>query len=406
MTKRLYYDNSRLISFEADVLDVRINDQKTSVLLNKTAFYPTSGGQPFDTGTIDESDVIEVWEESNQIWHDVTKMPTSPQVRCMVDWERRFDHMQQHSGQHILSSFFLELYAANTIGFHLGEEYSTIDLDINQLSLNDIKLVEDSVNQVVWDNFPVNIHYITNGEINQFKFRKPPLVSGSIRVIQIGELDVSACGGTHVSNTGEIGLLKINGVENYKGGKRIRFLAGLRGLMEYQKIHSNVQRISASLSVHQDELPVAINRLQTDSIENLRSLRRIRKERMHSLGEKLWLETVPINGIKGVFAHWEGYSVKELREFTNYLRNFPKTVILLAATQGEKVFLISSRSDDILGIQANSILNTAIKVLGGKGGGTVEMAQGGAPKSEYENIERVLQNCLIESLTNTSTILK
>jgi alanyl-tRNA synthetase len=406
MTKRLYYDNSRLISFEADVLDVRIRDQSTSILLNKTAFYPTSGGQPSDTGTIDESDVVDVWEEDNQIWHKVTKMPESLKVRCAVDWDRRFDHMQQHSGQHILSAIFLELFNANTIGFHLGEEYSTIDLDQNQISRSGIKHVEDSVNKVVWDNLPVKIQYITDGEINQIPLRKPPQVSGRIRVIRIGGLDASACGGTHVSTTGEIGLLKIIGIENYKGGIRIRFLAGYRGLKDYQKIHSNVQQISASLSIHQDELPETINRLQTDSIMNLRSVNRIRKELMHSIGDKLWLETIPINGIKGVVAHWEDLSMENLRDLTNYLRVYSNTVILLAATQGEKLFLISSRSKDLLHIQANSILNGALKIFGGKGGGTDEMAQGGAPKPEDDNIVRVLKNCLIESLTYTSTILK
>lgn len=404
MTKRLYYDDSRLITFDAEIIETRIENQRIAVRLDKTAFYPSSGGQPFDTGLINTIDVTDVWEEGDQIWHQMVSIPEDNQVNCKVNWERRFDHMQQHSGQHILSAIFLDLIAANTIGFHLGDESSTIDLNINQLNNKEIEDVEERVNQVIWENHPVKIQFINENEINKIPFRKPPQITGRIRVIRIGELDASACGGTHVQNTGEIGLLKINGFENYKGGTRVSFHSGLRGLKQYQKIQSNVKQISTSLSIHQDDILETIQRIQQESIENLRSVNRIKKDLMSLVAEKIWQETIPINGIKGVIGLWEDYSMDDLRAITNYLRDFPNTIILLATIQGEKISLISSKTKDLKEIQADSILSMALEKLGGKGGGTEEMAQGGVIKTDQHNIIKILQDTLIKYLAGRSNI--
>ena len=164
--------------------------------------------------------------------------------------------MQQHTGQHILSAVFLEVMGANTIGFHLGSESSTIDLDIDTITKQEIYHVEERSNHFIWENHPVKIRYITDDEIHTIPFRKPPQVTGKIRVIRIGDLDASACGGTHVSHTGEIGLIKVTGSERYKGGMRIHFLCGQRAFQDYHRMQTDVQKLSMTLSIHPDDLPL------------------------------------------------------------------------------------------------------------------------------------------------------
>jgi len=394
MTYKLYHKDSKLVSFESEILEVKKLDARIIVQLDKTAFYPTSGGQPFDTGLIDNIPVIDVWEDDKIIWHHIERAPETKKVNCKINWSRRFDHMQQHTGQHLLSTVFLDLLGANTISFHLGEKTSTIDLDIDNLTSEGIKRVEEIVNLYIWENHQVKINIITDDEIQSIPFRKHPQVSGKIRVILIGDLDASACGGTHVSASGEIGLIKITGNERYKGGVRVHFLCGSRAFHNYQNIQTDVQKVSKGLSIHQNDLPEAVERLQTESIKNLRAYTKTRKELLNLIADQLWSECAPIHGIKGIFAHWEDYTKEDLREITTRLKRLPKTCALLAATEGENIQFICSKSSDLGEINATFILNKALNKLGGRGGGSPEMAQGGAPKTDHQTLLKVFRETL------------
>jgi len=225
MTERLYYTDSALHTFAARVVERRDTERGPAVRLDRTAFYPTSGGQPYDTGTLGDVRVVDVWDdETDAVWHLLERSLDAEEVEGRIDWERRFDHMQQHTGQHLLSAAFVRLRDAATVSFHLGTDDSSIDLDVRQLSWEDAFRVEADVNRVIWEDRPVEVHFVAEDEIAGVPLRKPPKVTGTIRVVWIRDVDASACGGTHVPRTGAVGLVKIVRLERYKGGTRVGFL--------------------------------------------------------------------------------------------------------------------------------------------------------------------------------------
>jgi alanyl-tRNA synthetase len=395
MTKRLYYDNQRLCDFEAKIISDTQTELGPAICLDQTAFYPTSGGQPHDTGTINGIPIISVWEDGEHIWHNLERLPERKEVTGIVDWSRRFDHMQQHTGQHILSAALVDHMDANTIGFHLGEGSSTIDLDIIELPSNSVKLVEDIANQMVWENRLVTIHTITDDEINSIPFRKPPQVKGKIRIIWVEGFDASACGGTHVSRTGEIGLIKITRNERYKGGIRVTFLCGNRALRYYQRILTNIQQVSMALSIHQNELPKAIARLQKEVTTIRRCYIKTRRELLGYEAESLWKDNIAIEGKKRIYAHLENRTMEDLQTIANKLREYPKTIVLLAATEGENIRLLCTRSSELHEPNADQILKEAAFLLGGRGGGSPVMAHGGAPISSHQTVIEVLQKAIL-----------
>jgi alanyl-tRNA synthetase len=396
MTKRLYYQDSKIRHFSATCLEIQEDEKGTNIRLDQTAFYPTSGGQPHDLGTINGIRIRDVWSGTQgQIWHLLERAPTTKEVSAEIDWPRRFDHMQQHTGQHILSAVFIDILNANTIGFHIGSESNTIDLDISQLSTDDILQVENTANQLIWENRPISIQTIQDQEIAETPFRKPPQVSGEIRVIWIKDFDVSACGGTHVSTTGEVGLLKITGFERYKGGIRVNFICGERALKKYQTLYANIQQISADFSIHPDDLSQTALRLREENTNLRRSLRRVSKELMRYEVENLWKTTPETKGIRKIVAYWEDRSLDVLRSAAASLRENPKTFILFAGLADDQIRLICTRSSDLQELHAGNILKSIVAQMGGKGGGSPEMAQGGTPNPEGLDVENFLNKTLV-----------
>src|SRR6185437_3394874 len=246
MTQRLYYNDSFLLEFTANVLDVQElrrdgNQSSWAVKLDRTAFYPTSGGQPFDTGTINaqsksgvplDAAVEEVYEdEHGEVWHRLNKvLPPGAEVRGIIDAERRRDHMQQHTGQHLLSAAFVQLLNAKTISFHLGEQISTIDLEIQSITRDDLMPVERLANEVIGENRLITIRYATREQAQSMGVRKLPERKGEIRLIDIQDFDLNACGGTHARSTGQIGGLLLRRTEKVKQGVRVEFVCGLRAV--------------------------------------------------------------------------------------------------------------------------------------------------------------------------------
>ena len=250
MTERLYYREPSLRAFDATVVGVDRKDDRTLVRLDRTAFYPTSGGQPFDTGTISvvgtseeggSAHVLDVFDETEEqessVIHvvDGDQLRVGQQVHGDIDWTRRFDHMQQHTGQHVLSAAFDTLFKARTASFHMGADVSTIDLEAN-LTPGQIEAAEREANRVVWEDRTVAIRFVTGDEAALLPLRKPPKKSGTLRLIAVEAFDLSACGGTHVARTGEIGLIAIGGWERFKGGLRVEFLCGGRALSRFRSL--------------------------------------------------------------------------------------------------------------------------------------------------------------------------
>ncbi len=396
MTIRLYHHNSEQIEFKARVTAQKDSERGPVLALDQTAFYPTSGGQPFDTGFINEVPVLEVWEaENGEIWHLTEKPITAAQIGAKINWPRRFDHMQQHTGQHLLSAVLYDRLKANTVGFHISAGHSTIDLDIEPPSLEILQQIETEVNQIIWQNHPVRVETIHHQDAAKIPFRKPPQVEGQIRVIWVGEYDASACGGTHVGQTGQIGIIKISHAERYKSGVRLTFLCGQRALSNYQKVLENNKSASASLSIHLDDLPQAIENLQAELSETRRALKKSKRELLDHQAEKLW-QTVPDSKtqIREIYAHWEDVAFDDIRLVAANLRERGPAVILLAATSNGQTRLVCTRSPNLTEIHAGTILQRAIQALGGRGGGSPEMAQGGAPAAQSKAIYAALKNAL------------
>jgi alanyl-tRNA synthetase len=254
MTKRLYYDDAYLTQFKARVIEQSPYKDRFAVVLDQTAFYPTSGGQPFDQGMLDGVNVVDVLVDENEdrVLHVLTAPVAEPPAEVLgeIDWDRRFDHMQQHTGQHILSQAFIEVAQAETVSFHLGADSATIDVaGARRPSPADMEQAELLANKIVWEDRPVTARVVSPEELADLPLRKPPTVTEDIRVIQVADFDWSACGGTHVARTGEIGLCKIVKWENRGAETRVEFRCGLRALNDYAQKNNMVNHLAAGFNV-------------------------------------------------------------------------------------------------------------------------------------------------------------
>ncbi|MGC9358618.1 MAG: alanyl-tRNA editing protein, partial [Anaerolineae bacterium] len=310
MTEKIYYDDAYRQTFTARVEERRLTQRGSAVRLNCTAFYPTSGGQPHDTGTLDGIPVVDVWVDSEgEIWHLLagepgTGEPETGEIRGVIDWDRRFDHMQQHTGQHLLSAAFMRRLEAPTVGFHLGSEHCTIDLDLARLSTEAAFCVEEEINAIIWDDRPVEARFITDGELRALALRRDPQVEDNVRIVSVEGYDATPCGGTHVARTGEIGQVKITGLERYKGGMRVSFLCGKRALHDYRRVLQLAQDLGTELTVAQDEVPEAVRRLQEEIKETRRALNRSRSQLLDIEAEQIWETTPTREDVKWIVAHW------------------------------------------------------------------------------------------------------
>jgi alanyl-tRNA synthetase len=391
-TVRLYYTDSMLREFTARIVERQDTERGPAVRLDRTAFYPTSGGQPHDLGTLGGERVLDVWDdEAGEVWHRLERFPEGDEVNGVIDWDRRFDHMQQHTGQHLLSAAFLDLRQAPTLSFHLGTDDSSIDLSLAGLTWDDAFAVEAHVNRVIWEDHPVDIRVFREDEIHQVPLRKPPQVRGPVRVVWIPDVDASACGGTHVPRTGAIGLLKVVRLERYKGGTRVGFVAGGRALAHYQRVLRGLQTVGADLSVHVDQVPETVARLQSELKAARRDLEAARDALMAAEAERVWAETPVTDGTRRVVAYRADWGPDHLAALAAHLAARPRTAALLAGNDAKGVRLMCRRSDDLAEVDAAAVLRRAVERLGGKGGGNAQQAQGGAPAAAPEVIVSALR---------------
>jgi alanyl-tRNA synthetase len=391
-TDRLYYADSMLREFTARVVERRDTDPGPAVRLDRTAFYPTSGGQPYDTGILGGQRVVEVWDDdTGAVWHRVERLPTGDQVEGVIDWDRRFDHMQQHTGQHLLSAAFVDLRQAPTLSFHLGTDDSSVDLEVAGLTWQDAFAVESQVNRVIWEDHPVDVRIVPESEIHQVPLRKPPQVQGPVRVVWIPGIDASACGGTHVPRTGAVGLVKIVRLERYKGGMRVGFVCGGRALAHYQRVFQGLQTVGADLSVHLDQVPETVARLQGDVKAMRRDLEAARDAVMAFEAERLSAETPVTEETRRIVMYRPDWGPDQLASLATHLAARPRTVALLAGTDAKGVRLVCRRSDDLPEVDAGAVLRRVVQQLGGKGGGNPQQAQGGAPAASPEVVEGALR---------------
>ena len=385
-TTRLYYAEPWRREFEARVIDVRTAGPR-AVVLDRSAFYPTSGGQPFDTGVLGGARVTSVEEDEagNVLHHVEGDLESGALVRGAIDWPRRFDHMQQHTGQHVLSAAFDQLHGARTESFHLGTEVSTIDLG-RDLSARQIEEAETLANQVAWEDRPVGIRFVSDEEASRMPFRKPPARSGRIRVIEVERFDVSACGGTHVSRTGEVGIIAVRAWERYKGGMRIEFVCGGRALAAYRGLRDAVTGAIRTLSVFPHELPDAIARLQAANKDAARDIKKLREDLGTFEGRALAASAVPVGRLSVVIAAVTGYDAGSLKPLASAACEGDGGVAVLFAGEASPYVVAATRQASATAVDCGALVKALCAAFGGKGGGRPDMAQGGGLAASAEDL--------------------
>lgn len=376
--EKLFYENPYIREFTAEIVDIIQMENEYHVELDKTCFYPEGGGQPSDIGYIEAAPVKYVYEKDGKIYH-VTQLKPSKihRVKCTIDWERRFDHMQQHLGQHIISAFFAELFNANTIGFHLGNDYSSIDLD-KLIGNPEIKEVEKMANKIIQDNIKVEILYPTDRELKKMSLRKAiPKTDEKIRIVKIGDIDINACCGTHPNSTIEVMLIKITGWEKYKNGTRLEFLCGKRAVFDYFKKHEAIDRISAILSCNLDSASDEIERLKGDLNKVISEKRALQAEVIEYEVKDMLNSCETINGKRILKSIYDEVDLKHINNIALKLTSYPNVIVLFGVKSKDKAQLMFMRSRDLNIIDMNSLLKDAITLIDGKGGGSAFQAQGG-----------------------------
>jgi len=387
MTKKLFLDDSYTHEFRSNILNVVEEGNHFLLELDGTYFYPEGGGQPSDFGLIEYVQVLDVLYKNDTIYHKVKQLPNkTTNLLCEVNWPRRFDFMQQHTGQHILSASFEKLFDGNTVGFHLSETYASIDID-KKLQLQDIVLVENLSNSVIYKNLEIKTHYPTIDELTMYNLRKSPTVTEDIRVIEIDNFDFSPCGGTHTKYTGEIGIIKIKKIENYKSGIRIEFLCGKRALEDYQLKNNIINEIGIDLSVKAEEVLISYNKI----IEEFNLVKNKNKNLEESLIEyqieELKKSSVQINNIKLIVKEFKDYDMKSVKKIASTIVS-DNSFVTLFSILDNGVKLIFSCSKDI-NINMKDLIKTPLELIDGNGGGNTYSAQGGG--SNIKNLDEAIK---------------
>ena len=377
-TRRIYYDDAFVKEFTADILscesEVHAGNPAWCVILNQTAFYPTSGGQPNDLGKIAGGNVLDVRDEGDEIVHIVDRCMEKRQVDCCIDWPRRFDHMQQHTGQHLLSAMFLERFGLQTVSFHLGGELSTIDLRGPQPSEEILEGAERAANKVIFEDRPVTVRYGTAEDLARLGVRKEVDRAGILRAIEIEGADLQPCGGTHVHRTGQIGTILVRRISKIRQDWRVEFACGARAAHLARHDFLALRSAAGILECATEELSIAAERALTERDHLFKRNRVLLEE----LAEKQAIETVaqiPLaaNGLRVISRVFEDVEAEFLSYFATEIARHEHSIALLARRGcGHMIFAQHpSAGKDMAGL-----LKHVLTKVGGKGGGTRDFARG------------------------------
>ncbi len=386
MTRRLYHLDAYRRQFDAEITAVAAASHGSSapaVALTETAFYPTSGGQPCDRGQMNGAGVVDVRDEAGEIWHVLEKgtapPPAGTRVSCAIDWDRRLDHMQQHTGQHILSQAFLRSLDAQTVAVHMGAS-CTLDLAAGMPGDDDLARVEDLANVVVIENRAVTTREVDPDEVEALGLRRPPKQTGPIRVVEVAGFDRSACGGTHVAATGEVGQIVVRGCERHKGGVRVEFVCGWRALRDSRRTRALVRDLAAQFSVGEPDLAETLQRLRDRARDLDRDLADARTRLLAHEAREL----IVAQGASGragsdsgsaliVSAAFAGRPVDELRTLARLVTGQTDCLAIFATEPDKRIVVARSPAVDA---DASAVLRAALAPFGGRGGGKPEAAEG------------------------------
>lgn len=396
MTERLYYENAYLTEFDGVVLECRPDGEYFQVLLDRSAFYPTSGGQPFDTGTLGGALVSDVNVENGDVWHRVdSALEKGTRVHGKIDWPRRFDHMQQHAGDHMIAGALHRMMGGVTIGLHVGADISTIDVSMpegkTRISDEEIRLIEWDVNEHIQRNVPIRCWFPEEKELESLPLRKKPTVSEHVRIVAIGDDEMVACGGTHPAFAGEIGLVKILSVTPARGKMRLAFLAGKRALQDYFKCHEAAHEASQLLSSNVEKLAESVNTLQEKCRQAEGVLLQMKKDALLSRTDAFISEAEPLPDGSLLIARFVEADGMLLRELAAKMIERPGVIALLGAQKGDQALYVFGRSADGKA-DMGALLRKCARPYGGKGGGKPDFAQGGGSTEMLAEACRILKN--------------
>jgi alanyl-tRNA synthetase len=404
MTDRLYYHDSFLYDFDAEVCDV-VATPRPAIILDRTAFYPTSGGQVFDTGTITagsaEFKVSEVADtEDGKIVHYVEAV-TDPQksdpqkndlqkevlkpgtrVRGQIDPSRRRDHMQQHSGQHVLSSAFIRLYGVATVSFHMADDYCSIDLDTPALTNDQIEAAERLANEIILENRAVAIRFVSREEAEKLGLRKlPPVERQELRLIDIRDFDLTACGGTHVAQTGQIGGILLRKAEKVRQGWRIEFVAGQRAVATARRDFTTLTQTAALFSAHICDVPQQARK----ALDEIKALRKQHEQSQEELAAAyaavLLADATESHGRRIVVRTLKDRDLNFVKLLAQKVTRLSSGVVVLLATTSPQPSLVFAQSPG-QPFDMGGLMKETMAKIGGRGGGSKDLAQGGSPRAD------------------------
>ena len=391
MTDRIYYTDPYAREFDAQVQHVESAGDRIAVVLDRTAFYPTSGGQPFDVGMLGAARVLDVVDEDEtRILHIVdTPLSQGDTVHGVVNWDRRFDHMQQHTGQHMLSAAFDALFKARTESFHLGATAATIDLS-RPVTQPEIAAAEDDANRVVWEDREVTIRFEDAEAAAALRLRKEPSRTGRLRLIDIENYDISACGGTHVSRTGAVGVIAVTAWEKFRGGTRVEFACGGRAARLLRRLRDTTSASVKFLSVLPADLPAAIERLQGELKDSARTIRDLQIRLATHEADRLLAESQD-GAVVAVLEGWDQVGLKAIASAVTKRAGVRAVLISSPAPSSIVVARASDATTD-----SAAVLKQLVAEFGGKGGGRPDLAQGGGLSGDLNRItaaaRRLLRN--------------
>jgi alanyl-tRNA synthetase len=411
ITKKLFYTDPYICSAKCEIEDIFEKNGKFEIVLKSTPFYPEGGGQPCDKGQIDGIDIEYVYEDEDVIYHVVAQKPTSVSsiidtstgvgacsckgivVECIVDYKRRFDHIQQHSGEHLLSGAFFKLYKAVNAGFHLGQDYITIDMEHNNLTEDMIKKAEAEANSYIYKNEPIKTYFMSKDEALKLPLRKEVKAEGNIRIVKMGDgTDYSACCGTHVKYTGEVGIIKILKFENYKGMTRLYIKCGLRALQDYNQKHEDITFLAKKFST---EVSDVVNKV-TSQTELIADLKMKLVNISNKLAAKEAEELIKNADSSIIINEYEEEGFEFLEKLYDQLKGKAYTLILSSLKENRLLFahtnepapasgatsISAPMQNKSVGIDCGKVLKESLKDFNGRGGGNSNRAQASFTNNE------------------------
>ena len=383
MTERLYFEDAYLKEFDGRVLERLIHQGRPAVVLDRTCFYPEAGGQPSDRGVLGGAGVVHVFEDGERIVHVLDRELNGTEVRGVIDWTRRFDHMQQHTGQHILSQCFVEILDGETRSFHLGEQVSTLEIGTSSISEDGLERVESRANEVVFEDREVRTYFVEPDQVATIPLRRPPKKEGTIRVVEVSGFDFSACGGTHCRRTGEVGLIKVIRWDKIRNNLRFEFLCGGRARKDYSDKNRSVLEISQKFSVHERDAASAVEK----TLQEARQTRKRLKQLQEALaGFEAW-EIIQKEPGRLILRVWVEKTAGEAKLLALNVTRRADRVVLFAVRGGERDHFIFACSEK-MPLNMRELVPLVMERAKGKGGGGSSLVEIVAEKGS--DLEAVL----------------